>query len=93
MTETPVHDRDTVSAKTHQPLPRVRSNLDVTRLGEMLRLYRAVHDLTVRDVAKQIGVHYSTLSRFERTDTGMTAEHLLRLMQWMLSASDASEPK
>lgn len=58
----------------------------MTRLGELLRLYRAVHGLTVRQVAEEIGVHYATLSRFERTDTGMTADSFLKVLSWLLAA-------
>lgn len=86
MHATTVTDASVVSNKTHPRRPSVRLNAGMTRLGELLRLYRAVHGLGVREVAAEIGIHYATLSRFERTDTGMTAEHLMKLLAWLLAA-------
>lgn len=37
-----------------------------THLGEMLRLYRMVRNITVRQLAPEIGVSIATLSRVER---------------------------
>ena len=33
--------------------------------GLHLRLYRTINDLTIRELAVKLGVHYSTLSRIE----------------------------
>lgn len=57
----------------------------MTRLGELLQLYRAVHHVGLRQLAEDIGVHYNTLSRFERTDADMTAGNFLKLLAWLLS--------
>lgn len=57
----------------------------MTRLGELLRLYRAVHGQSIRECADEIGVHFSSLARFERTNAGMSAEHFLKIMNWLLS--------
>lgn len=37
-----------------------------TNLSEMLRLYRTLRGLTVRQLAPQIGISHATLSRVER---------------------------
>lgn len=62
----------------------------MTRLGMMLRLYRAVTGQSLRDCAREMGVHYATLNRAERTDGGMTAESFLKLLTWMLDESPKS---
>lgn len=73
-------------SRTVQPLHAVAQfNRSMTRLGELLRLYRAVHGQSVRQCADEIGVHFSSLARFERTNTGMSADHLLKIMQWLMS--------
>lgn len=53
-----------------------------TPLGEMLTLYRSVHQFTVRDLALIIDISYSTLSRVERGGVCDVAT-LLRLLAWM----------
>jgi transcriptional regulator with XRE-family HTH domain len=58
----------------------------VTPLGEMLTLYRAVHRLTVRELAPVIGISYPTLSRIERGGV-CDVPTLLKLFAW-LSAVD-----
>jgi transcriptional regulator with XRE-family HTH domain len=73
-----------VSPKTHQRLRDSRFNRQMTRLGELLALYRAVHHQSVRECAEQIGVHFSTLNRLERSDSGITAENFVKILAWLL---------
>ena len=56
-----------------------------TRFGEMFRLYRTVRNLSLRELAPQIGIGHATLMRIE---TGQTfdADTLLKLWTWMLGA-------
>lgn len=63
----------------------------MTRLGEMLRLYRAVHSKSIRQCADEIGVHYATLNRFENTDAGMTADSFLKILIWLLQPMPAAQ--
>ena len=55
-----------------------------TGIGGMIRAYRAVHDLTLREFAKLVGVTAPTIMRIEegrQTDAGTW----LKLQMWMLS--------
>ncbi len=54
-----------------------------THLGEMLRLYRTVRGLSLREIAPQIGIGHATLMRIE-TGRAFDAETLLKLWTWML---------
>lgn len=53
-----------------------------TNLGEMLRLYRFVHKLTVRDFAKVLGISAATISRMERGGE-CDVETFLKVLIWM----------
>lgn len=55
-----------------------------TRLGEMFRLYRTVRNVSLREVASQIGISHATLLRIEKGQT-FDAQTLLKLWAWMLS--------
>jgi transcriptional regulator with XRE-family HTH domain len=65
---------------------QTRTNLE-RPLGDMLRAYRFRHDLTVRDLAPDLGISIATLSRIERGH-GLDATTLLRLISWMLEGSN-----
>ena len=56
-----------------------------TPFGEMLRLWRAAHGWSLRELATVTGVSYATLSRIERGHPFDTAT-LLALLRWMTSA-------
>jgi transcriptional regulator with XRE-family HTH domain len=55
----------------------------MTRLGAMLRLYRAARGLGVRELAPEIGTSAATLSRIERGHAMDATTTMLRLMHWM----------
>ena len=59
----------------------------LTRLGEMLRLYRTVRGFSLRDLAPQIGIGHATLMRIE-TGRAIDAETLLKLWAWLLQADE-----
>jgi transcriptional regulator with XRE-family HTH domain len=61
-----------------------------TRLGAMLRLYRAARGIDIREAAKTLGVSAATLSRIERGQT-FDAATLLRLWSWLLAAEGGPE--
>ncbi len=56
-----------------------------TRLGEMLRLYRAVKGASLRDIAPAIGIGHATLMRIE-TGQAIDADTLLKVWAWMLAS-------
>ena len=53
-----------------------------TRLGILLRLYRAHRDQNVRDTAAEIGISAATLSRVERGHE-CDVDTLLKLLAWL----------
>lgn len=63
----------------------------MTRLGDMLRLYRAARGLGVRELAPEIGTSAATLSRIERGHA-MDATTMLRLMHWMNERDERPTP-
>ena len=54
-----------------------------TRLGEILRIYLAVNQLTLRPVAKEIGINASTLMRITHGKQ-MDGETMVKLLAWMM---------
>jgi transcriptional regulator with XRE-family HTH domain len=56
------------------------------KLAELLRKWRKMSDLSVRDVANQIGLKVATYSRIER-GYPMDAATLVKVMAWMFSES------
>ena len=62
-----------------------------TRLGELLRLERALRGTTQRAQAADIGVTKSTLQRLENADAGgMTLETFQKVQAWLLSPATQS---
>ena len=53
------------------------------RLGEIIRKWRIVQERTVRDLAAEIGISASTLSRIERGER-MDAPTFMRLFGWLI---------
>ena len=57
-----------------------------TRLGDMLRLYRAVgtrHGRTLRDISRECGISPATLMRIEHGQA-FDVDTLLKLAQWLM---------
>ena len=54
------------------------------RLAQLLKMYRFKYDLTVRQLAEQLGVSTSTLSRIE---SGKFPDYtsMLKLINWIFS--------
>ncbi len=61
-----------------------------TRLGEMLRLYRTVRQLSLREIAPDIGISAATLMRIE-AGQAYDAATLLKLWTWLNSNQDDSK--
>ena len=55
------------------------------KLGEVIRKWRAMSELGVREVAKEIGISHGTLSRIERGEA-MDGLTLTKILIWLLSA-------
>lgn len=55
-----------------------------TRLGEMLRLWRTVRQMTLREVAPSIGISHSTLLRLEQGKP-CDLPSWLKVQAWLLS--------
>ncbi len=54
------------------------------RLGMILLEWRTVNKLSVRAAAKELGLHYATLNRFERGENP-DARTLAKVIFWMLT--------
>lgn len=54
------------------------------KLGEVIRRWRKMSDLGVREAAKEIGVSHGTLSRIER-GFPMDGATLARVLKWLLT--------
>jgi hypothetical protein len=54
---------------------------------DMVRCYRATHKISTRAYEGMTGVPRATISRFERTSAGVSADSLADLLCWALSNS------
>ena len=53
------------------------------RLGEVIRKFRVMSELSQRDLANQIGVNVSTLCRIENGE-GMDGKTLAKVLGWLM---------
>jgi len=53
------------------------------RLGEVIRKFRVMSELSQRDLAKQIGLNVSTLCRIENGE-GMDGKTLAKVLLWLM---------
>ena len=58
----------------------------------MLRCWRKMKDLTIRDAAKEMGIGFSTLSRIENGET-MDGVTLAAILAWMLRGTASTTAK
>lgn len=61
-------------------------------VGTMIRCWRRIEDVSIREAAKQIGVSHGTLSRIERGDQ-MDAYTMMKLLTWLFSTENGSGKK
>lgn len=54
-----------------------------TNLGTLLRRWRLVEDIGVRELASRIGVSCATISRMERGHA-MDADTLVKVLVWLM---------
>lgn len=62
----------------------LRGRIYPTRFGEMLRLYRTVNGVSLRDLAKLTKISSATLLRIE-FGQAMDVATLLRLLTWLFT--------
>ena len=53
------------------------------RLGHILRRYRAIDNLSLRDLAGSIGIGLATLSRLENGEQ-IDSRNLMRIFNWLV---------
>lgn len=53
------------------------------RLGSVLRKYRTMREITVRDLAKEMGISFPTLSRIEHGQP-MDAKTFMKVLNWLM---------
>ena len=58
------------------------------QLGDVLRKWRLMRDLTVREAAKVMGLSVATLSRIERGEN-MDGAVLAKILTWLLQNVEA----
>jgi len=54
------------------------------RLGEVIRRWRKMSDVGIREAAREIGVSHGTLSRIERGEA-MDGTTLAKVLGWLMS--------
>jgi transcriptional regulator with XRE-family HTH domain len=54
------------------------------RLGEVIRKWRLMSELTIRDVAAMIGISATTMHRFESGDD-VDGRTLIAVLKWLLA--------
>ena len=55
-------------------------------LGKLIRAYRKETKISVRKLAKTIGVDFNSLSRFEREKGGMLSKQWVIIVKWALTS-------
>ncbi len=56
-------------------------------IGEIIRLWRNIHNIGIRDLAKEIGISAATLSRLER-HYEVDQKTMLKLINWLFKKYD-----
>jgi transcriptional regulator with XRE-family HTH domain len=54
------------------------------KLGEVIRRWRKMSDIGIREAAREIGVSHGTLSRIERGEA-MEGTTLAKVLGWLMS--------
>ena len=54
------------------------------KVGELIKLYRAMEGFNIRDFAAELDISSATLSRIERGEN-MDGKTLGKIMKWLLS--------
>lgn len=59
-------------------------------IGELLSLYLRVQDISVREIAQDLGISPATVSRITRGDK-VDQDTMLKLIQWLFRSKDVSK--
>lgn len=62
----------------------LKSRIQPNHLGEMVRLFRTVNQITLRDMAVSIGISHPTLMRIEHGQS-FDADTLIKIWTWLIS--------
>lgn len=54
------------------------------RLGKVIRYWRKMSDIGIREAAQQIGISHGTLSRIERGEA-MEGDTLAKVLGWLMA--------
>jgi len=54
------------------------------KLGEVLKKWRRMSDIGIREASKQMGISHGTLSRIERGEA-MDGATLIKILTWLFS--------
>lgn len=62
------------------------------RIGEVIRRWRKMSDIGIRDAAAEIGISHGTLSRIERGEE-MTGTTMVKVLTWLFSENGSKKEK
>ena len=60
------------------------------RVGRVLQVYRTVHEISLRNLGKQMGVSASTLCRIERGDGVADWPTMWKILTWLCAETRES---
>lgn len=56
-------------------------------IGKLLKLYRNVNDIGIRELSKELGISRATLSRIERKNI-CDSKIMLKIINWLFSINE-----
>jgi len=59
------------------------------RIGTVLRKWRSASERPLREVAQEMGIHYSTLARIEK-GAAPPSDSLIKIALWLMKSEEAS---
>lgn len=62
------------------------------RIGEVIRCYRRIKDVGIRETGIEIGISHGTLSRIERGEQ-IDAVTMMKLMRWLFEGDGKNGSK
>lgn len=68
-----------------QTLQAIAGEARRIKLADVMKVYRWTKHLTVRELAREIGISAATLNRFENGTGDLSGECLAKVLRWMLS--------
>jgi len=71
------------------PHPKWKDRARQTNLGRCLQTYRALSEISIRDLAPKIGISSATLMRIEH-GYAMDASSLMKVLTWLMAHREES---